>query len=207
MSKKYTCGHCGSPMEQPIDVLWELTRHQGFGSVIERFIEQHAAIGASTLKGRLLICPACRCPFVDIPNGERAGVHPSALPGKKFQHLPPNVQDCYEEARSCMGSGLHTAAALMCRKLIMNSATEAGAKEGLKFAEYLQWLQDSDHITPAMRQYYDSVRDTGNDATHKVVPIGQERASIAFEFAQQLIEIMFESPAKFGTAQGLKTKP
>lgn len=194
-------------MEKPVDVLWELSHGtRGAGAVVGQLIEQHSAIDASISKGRLLICPACRYPFVDILSGERAGVYPPALPGKGFKHLPPDVQGCYEEARGCMGSGLYTAAALMCRKLIMNCATEAGADEGLRFTEYLKWLQSHHHITPSMHQHYGSVRDTGNDATHKAARISRERASIAFEFAQQLIDIMFESPAKFGIAQGLKTK-
>lgn len=44
------------------------------------------------------------------------------------------------------------------------------------------------------RPRVEHIKDKGNEATHKIVPAGQEDASDLIEFSEMLLKTMFEYP-------------
>jgi hypothetical protein len=78
----------------------------------------------------------------------------------------------------------------------MNIAVSKGAKEGLRFVEYINWLDANGHITKESRSWVEHIRDRGNEATHKIIPANEEDATDLIEFSGMLLKTMFEYPEK-----------
>ena len=106
--------------------------------------------------------------------------------------VPAHVSGAYAEARECLAAGHYTAAAMLCRKLIMNLAADHGAKAGRRYAEYVGWLAEKGYITGAIRERIEFVRDRGNDANHHLGPVGRKRAMSAFMLTTELMRRVYE---------------
>ncbi len=50
----------------------------------------------------------------------------------------------------------------------MNIAVEQGAKEGLRFIEYVNYLSDEGYTPPNGKHWVDHIRKKGNEATHEI---------------------------------------
>ena len=50
----------------------------------------------------------------------------------------------------------------------MNIAVSKGAAEGLKFIEYVKFLEDNNYLPPDGKEWADHIRKTGNIATHEI---------------------------------------
>jgi hypothetical protein len=113
-SRQFTCGYCGNVV----------ATRQGY------YYEGES-------KRRVLPCPHCEAPTYFDGTKQTPGV----APGAEIEHLPSDIEALYREARNATGVGSHTAAVLTCRKMLMNIAVGQGAKENLKFIEYVDYLQ------------------------------------------------------------------
>ena len=76
--------------------------------------------GSGNPNGGIYICPQCNYPSFLTPNGIQI---PGSAIGNDVKHVPDGVQDLYREARRCATEQCHTAAVLICRKILMNLAT------------------------------------------------------------------------------------
>jgi hypothetical protein len=90
----------------------------------------------------------------------------------------------------------YTAAVMCCRKLLMNVAVSEGAKEGLKFSQYVKYLADEGHIPPKVTKWVDYIRNKGNDANHEIEIMAREDAERLIKFSEMLLRIMYEYPAE-----------
>lgn len=87
----------------------------------------------------------------------------------------------------------------MCRKVLMNVAVDKGAKEGLRFVEYIDWFAANGYEPPNGRDWIDRIRTIGNDATHKSPEIDHAKATAALEFTEWLLRFAYTLP---GLANG-----
>jgi hypothetical protein len=116
---------------------------------------------------------------------------PATEPGEPVQGLPDDVDEAWQEARQSLGAGAFAASQLVCRKVLMHVAVEKGAKTGLSFAEYIDFLAASGYVTPPMRPWVDFIRQAGNSATHELEPHDKDRALSTLAFTQQLLTLIY----------------
>ncbi|MCT7650544.1 DUF4145 domain-containing protein [Aliarcobacter butzleri] len=98
------------------------------------------------------------------------------------------------KARRCTGEGCYTGAVLLCRKMLMNIAVVQGAKEGLKFIEYVTYLSDNGYTPPNGKHWVDHIRKKGNEATHEIAVMNEDDAKELIIFIEMLLRFIYEFP-------------
>lgn len=132
----------------------------------------------------IYICPHCCAPhMVDLMKTEIPGV----LPGKQIHKLPKEIEQVYEEARSCIAAGANTAAVMILRKILMNLAVEEGAKEGDSFAHYVDHLCDNGFVHKRQQEQAHRIQRLGNDANHKIESRTKEDALELLNLVQLIL--------------------
>lgn len=86
----------------------------------------------------------------------------------------------------------YTAAVMCCRKLLMNIAVARGAKEGLQFWQYVNYLSEQGFVPPNGKEWVDQIRKKGNEATHVIALMKREDAEDLITFSEMLLRFVFE---------------
>ncbi len=162
----YTCGHCNTMVAGIVVSVYQVD----FGSVM------------------WVLCT--NCGYGSVVNDDR--IYPGTLFGPIIEGLPKNVEEAYQEAKSCMSVNAYTACELLCRKILMHVAVEKGAKEGESFSEYLSILGEKGYITPPMEKWVDLIRQHGNKAAHLLEPPDRKRAESTIMFTAELLRLIYE---------------
>lgn len=146
--------------------------------------------GTHTKGFNLYVCPNCSKPsfFVNHANTQQ----PSPTLGQHVDKLPDDIAALYAEARTCTKEGCFTAATMLCRKMLMNISVEEGAKEGLRFVEYVDFLFNNHHVPPKAKQQLKLVKDIGNESNHKIQPRSQKEASQVLNFLGMVLKFNYE---------------
>ncbi len=164
----YTCAHCGNTGGP------------------------HGVYLSDTQGAGVLICPVCSAPTA-VWEGN---FFPARRFGGEVKGTPTDIAALYEEARGCMGVPAYTAAVLVCRKILMHVAVEAGADPGLKFVQYVEYLWENHHIPHNAKGWVDHIRNKGNEANHEIVLMGREEAEQLISFTEILLQLMYELPLR-----------
>ena len=77
----------------------------------------------------------------------------------------------------------------------MNIAVSQGAKEGLRFIEYVNYLSEKGFIPPNGRHWVDHIRKRGNEATHEIQLMGANHAQELLVFVEMLLKFIYEFPS------------
>jgi hypothetical protein len=171
-SIEFTCGHCGKIVAS----------NKGFFSKANIDGEQ----------AKIYICPHCARPTF-LHKGTQL---PNLAPGSDVCHVPEDVHSLYSEARKCTASSCYTASVLASRKLLMNIAVAEGAKEGLRFIEYIEFLADNGFVPPKGQGWVDHIRKKGNEATHEIRAMDYNDATDLVSFSEMLLKFIYEFPAQ-----------
>jgi hypothetical protein len=78
----------------------------------------------------------------------------------------------------------------------MNIAVDKGAREGLHFEEYVNYLDSKGYIPPDGKHWVDIIRKKGNEATHEIKLKNEKDASDLLIFMEMLLKFVFEFPTK-----------
>lgn len=120
------------------------------------------------------------------------------FPGVKFgnpvKHLPNELEQLYDEARSAMSSQAYTPAVLACRKILMNVAVALGAEEGKSFVTYVQYLADKGYIPSNGRHWVDHIRTKSNEANHEITLMSKDEAEKLITFVEMMLKFIYELP-------------
>lgn len=172
-SRDYICGYCGNPIAS--EKGWYANHRSG-------------------LTAYVYVCHKCGKPtFFDI-NEEQT---PGTSFGNDIENIDDeSVKDLYKEMRGCMSVSSYTPAVLAARKLLMHIAVSKGAKEGQKFAQYVEYLAEKNFIPPGSEGWVDHIRDKGNEANHEIVLMLQEDARDLISFIEMLLRLIYEFPAR-----------
>lgn len=135
-----------------------------------------------------LQCPACL--RGSVRNSDWT-LHPAPRPLDAVVGVPGDIARAWEEARSAFGAGAHSAAELVCRKILMHVAVEKGAPAGLSFAAYVTYLVDQGHVTAVMRPWVDQIRIRGNEATHELVLHDARETLSVLTFTHQMLTLIY----------------
>lgn len=179
LGKSLTCGYCGHLVHP----------NKGFPIVT---VPRYTGVKEEE-RGGVYICPSCDGAIFCPPSGDQ---YPSAPFGNALKHLPSSINAAYQEARRCTQEKCFTAAALMCRKILMHVAVDKGAKPGKTFVEYVDHLKDKGHVTAASSDWVDHIREKGNEATHELPDISEEDANDLLDFTEMLLKTVYEFPAR-----------
>ncbi|NQT22063.1 MAG: DUF4145 domain-containing protein [Candidatus Omnitrophica bacterium] len=175
-SMSYTCGHCGESLASQI----------GYRGMNE---------ATRSNEGLIYICHYCHKPtYFDLIDGN---IIPGNPYGEKIDDIHDKpVNDLYEEVRLCMSCGAYTASVMCSRKLLMNIAVSKEAKEGLSFAEYVEYLSEKGYVPPDGKEYLTHVKDMGNEANHKIAIAKKEDAEDLIDFLGMVLQFNYKYPAK-----------
>jgi Domain of unknown function (DUF4145) len=174
-NRAFVCGYCGTSVSSITG--YALNKHRD---------------ASGGMVGGLYICPNCGGPTFFHPAGTRS---PMPSMGSPVPKVPADLTSLYEEARRCSSQGCFTAAVLLCRKMLMNLAVAHGAKEGLKFIEYVSYLSDAGYVPPNGKLWVDHIRKKGNEATHEIALMGETDARELIQFVEMLLRFAFEFPS------------
>lgn len=169
--KSYVCGFCGALVGPS----------QGYTSKVSD--------GQVTA---IYICPHCYKPT--FFNGHEQT--PAPVYGDDVPRVPPKVSSLYDEARRCMSVSAHTAAVLVCRKLLMHIAVEKNAPERKSFIEYVEYLYDKGYVPPDGKEWVDHIRKRGNEANHEIADVPREHAEDLISFSEMLLRFVYEFPGR-----------
>lgn len=170
-SVSFICGYCGS----------KTGNNKGYG-----FYEGYNQIPSEYLA--IYICPNCGRPVFK----EFDMFTPGAVYGAPIKGLPVDVESLYDEARNSYQVNAYTGVVLLCRKLLANVAIHYGAKDGLNFVQYVDYLVDNGNVPLKSKQWVDKIRTEGNRATHNQKSETQENAKTILDFVQMLLMINFQ---------------
>ncbi len=147
-------------------------------------------------------CVSCRKGYVRQNGAIQPGVKPLRTP----MGVPGAEASVWEEARTCLGVGAHTAAVMLCRKLLFHVAVTHGLaptnEKGFApgFAECAKHLQNQGLVTPRMMKWVERIKDVGNDANHALLPIAAAQALDVAAFTEQLLILTYELDARMEAA-------
>lgn len=170
----FTCGYCSTKVS----------------SVKGYALRQHGD-GSGAQVAAVYICPNCGGAVFHAPDRRQ---YPSPALGRPVEHLPNAIAALYEEARRCTSHECFTAAVLVCRKILMNIAVQEGAKQGLRFVEYVAFLSDHGYVPPNGRHWVDHIRKKGNEATHEIAVMSEADAADLLTFVEMLLRFIYEFP-------------
>lgn len=173
--------------------LWGDTRHIPTHNYICGFCGAYVSseIGLTTPShyGNIYLCPQCNGPtFLSAEHRQ----WPGARLGGNVAGLSKEVETIYNEARDCLSVGAYTAGVMACRKILMNIAVDKGAKQGLEFAAYVDWLRAEDWAPKGSETLLKYVKDRGNEANHQIVAKKQDEAERVLRLTELLLRNMFE---------------
>ena len=168
-SRQYTCGHCGE----------KICSHIGF--------HHH-----SDHQYKIYLCHFCDKPTY-FSNKEQV---PGPMIGAEVKGVPEDIVGLYKEARQSYSVNAYTAAVMACRKLIMHIAVSKGAAEGLRFIEYVEFLNTNHFIPPDGKDWVDHIRSKGNEANHEIKIMPQSDAEDLILFIEGLLKFIYEFPSR-----------
>lgn len=148
--------------------------------------------GSGAQIGAIYICPNCGGPIFNSPSGKN---FPAPALGNAVENVPTDLYALYEEARRSSSQNCYTGAVLLCRKMLMNIAVQQGAKEGLKFIEYISYLSEKGFVPPNGKHWVDHIRKKGNEATHEVAIMEEKDARELISFVEMLLRFIYEFPS------------
>lgn len=171
-ARSYTCYNCGET----------ISSKEGYNCSEDHFNKGEF--------GKIYICHICKSPTYFIYDKQI----PGSIYGVEVKHLPDDLNNAYDEARKCFSVDAFTSSVLCCRKILMHIACEKGADEGKRFEYYVDYLNNNGYIPPNGREWVDSIRRLGNQATHKLEMKSKVDAELAIKFTSMLLKFIYEFP-------------
>jgi len=137
------------------------------------------------------LCGYCNAPTFFSADGEPS---PGALPGAPVEHLPPEIDALFQEARASAAAGANTAAVLVCRKILMHIAVDAKAATNQNFLEYVNHLAKNGYVPPQGKGWVDYIRTRSNEANHEIVLMNADDSGVLLAFVEMLLRFIYEFP-------------
>ena len=161
----------------------------------------HKENASEHVDGIIQICPQCRRPtFFDLFNNIQI---PGVALGNDVKSLLSEIETLWSEIRKSTSNNSYTSAVLSGRKLLMHIAVAQGAKAGISFVEYVDYLVNNHFAPPNSKDWVDKIRSHGNEANHEIVIKKKEDAEEIMTFLEMLLKFIYEFPAR---ATGTETE-
>lgn len=186
--KRYVCGWCGHAVSAFVGLFKQLEWFSVDDIGLRPFIPDRRETD-------IRICPECwiATTFLD---------RKVQLPGPiKGDNLDPRTKSddaqliiaLYNEARLAISQRAPSCAVLMFRKILMHIAVEQGAKPGLRFVEYVEYLKANGIVGKPQHPLLDRIRDEGNTENHEIRRATTEQADDLLNLTTLLIRSVYFS--------------
>lgn len=106
--------------------------------------------------------------------------------------VPRYVAEEYRGALASLSMGAHTAAAMVCRKLLMSMPVDLGAMSKNSYESHVEYLYERGYINRRIKEWATFIRLCGNDANHRAPPIGRRPATISLMLTTELLRWIYE---------------
>jgi Domain of unknown function (DUF4145) len=128
-------------------------------------------------------------------------------PGLKQFPTPEGTPEAesklWEEVRTCLSVDAYDAVAMICRKLLLHivythqrSINPNAKPKKIRFEEAVNYLVNNEVIPKNHHVWVDTIRTTGNAATHELPGVSAEQAAQIALFTHQLFTNIYEMPAR-----------
>lgn len=107
---------------------------------------------------------------------------------------PGPLAKLYDEAAKAYSAGAYTAAAMVCRKVLMAVACHEGDGEGKSFTAYVDYITSTVLVFPKAKPAIDAIRDIGNDANHEIDFVVKDDAKRAMQIVVYLLNAVYSMP-------------
>lgn len=184
-SKRFICGYCGE----------SISSNKGFSITSNSKVRADNECNLLLIEKKeagIYICHSCNAPTFFSPSDGKQ--YPGAIYGEPIKNLSQELESAYNEARNCFKVSAYTAAALICRKILMylTCDLEKEEKGGKSFQYYIDLLVDKNHLPPRLKPLAEHIRAEGNSATHSLEPIPKESSERLIKFVEVLLKINYE---------------
>lgn len=88
----------------------------------------------------------------------------------------------------------------------MHIAVSKGAKGGLKFVEYVDYLVDNNLAPSGAKEWVTHIKNKGNEANHEIVLMSRPDAEELITFLEMLMKFIYEFPERMKTKVTSATK-
>ena len=173
---RFICGYCGTDAG---------ASGKFVGSLLKRGSNHITGV-----HGQIVICNVCSEPtYFDPWNAQT----PAPRFGANLKNIPEDgLRQLYDEARDCSAVKAYTACVMACRKILMNLAVREGAKEGLSFVDYVDYLDANGYTPKKGKEWVDKIRKMGNEANHLIAAKTKDDAANILHLAEMLLRFNFE---------------
>ena len=142
----------------------------------------------------ILECPNCHRPTIYyVPTGN---TYPNGRALRSVSSLPNNIENIYNEVRSCISAECYTSAVILARTAIMHISVEQGADKNKSLVYYVEYLSDNDFIPPNGKLWVDEIRKMANKSVHDLELWKKEDAYKIGKFLMYLLIFIYELPAQ-----------
>ncbi|MCO5113286.1 MAG: DUF4145 domain-containing protein [Bdellovibrionaceae bacterium] len=151
-------------------------------------IHSNKSFGDANSSNIIQICPNCRAPTLFSYGSQFPLFSEYTLP----DNVPELVANLYKEALASFSVSSFTSVVMLCRKILMNLSVENGAKEGLAFTQYIDFLNESGLIPPKGRPSVEKIRIMGNEANHTIKIYTEDNANTILKLTKYLLVFNYE---------------
>lgn len=174
---QYDCGACGQPNSGR---LIASTKREGDGAILN-------------------LC-VCSCPKAEPAIlTERGGKVVAQIPEVREFHVgenwPADLAQLYDEAAKAFAAGAYTAAAMLCRKVLMACACHEGDTDGKSFGAYVDYITQTVLTFPKAKDAIDKIRNIGNEANHRVQMVSRDNARRAMSIVNYMLSTIYSLPS------------
>lgn len=127
----------------------------------------------------------------ESPNRGIIAQNPASLEFLPEADWPKEMKRLYMEASTAFSAGAYTAAAMVCRKLLMVIACKEGDVEGKSFLQYVDYIVEKVVPIPAARKAIDEIRKVGNDANHDVTFVDEAQSRQSMKILHYLLRAVY----------------
>jgi hypothetical protein len=156
------------------------------------YVSSVLGYGHSISPLNIYLCPNCSYPtFFGIKGTQ----FPGPLLGKKIKNIDGDIEELYTEIRKDIAHECYTSAILLSRKFLMHIAVKEGAKPGLNFTEYVNYLT-TEFLPPRSKNWVDRIRIMGNEANHEISLVTEKDVTEMLNYLELLLLNLYEYQIK-----------
>ena len=112
--------------------------------------------------------------------------------------LPEDISDTYNEARTSFGVQAYTGCEMLYRKILMSAAVDKGAKQNMKFVQYVDYLNSNYCVTQSLKDMAKAIKDNGNNTTHEINPPDLKRTEHTLKFTRRILDTIYGAEYELG---------
>lgn len=122
---------------------------------------------------------------------------PRASDRREFPDVPEDIAGAASEASICLSVGAYRAVGSLARAVIEATCKDKRA-EGAKLYQRIEALHAGDHVRKHTKDQAHEIRHFGNGMAHGdfADPVGQEEAEEILELMCEVLDEVYQSPAR-----------